>query len=85
MMEQLEAIIGDVSNFILGPPLLFLVVGTGLFLTFRLGFLQFRMLPYSLPTLIGLLGLSNVVVAETKKFLDVVKEEKKQKREGSTS
>jgi alanine or glycine:cation symporter, AGCS family len=48
MMEQLEAIISDVSSFILGPPLLILVVGTGLFLTFRLGFLQFRMLPYSL-------------------------------------
>lgn len=48
MMEQLEAIIGNVSNFIWGPPLLILVVGTGLFLTFRLGFLQFRMLPYSL-------------------------------------
>ncbi|MBZ5749640.1 alanine/glycine:cation symporter family protein [Metabacillus rhizolycopersici] len=47
-MEQLEAIIGNVSNFIWGPPLLILVVGTGLFLTFRLGFLQFRMLPYSL-------------------------------------
>jgi alanine or glycine:cation symporter, AGCS family len=39
----------------------------------------------ALPNLIGLLGLSGVVVAETKKFLDVVKEEKKQKREGSTS
>lgn len=48
MMEQLETIIGDVSSFIWGPPLLILVVGTGLFLTFRLGFLQFRMLPYSL-------------------------------------
>ena len=48
MMEQLEAIISDVSSFIWGPPLLILVVGTGLFLTFRLGFLQFRMLPYSL-------------------------------------
>lgn len=37
------------------------------------------------PNLIGLLGLSGVVVAETKKFLEVVKEEKKKESEGSAS
>ncbi|MBO1512954.1 alanine/glycine:cation symporter family protein [Metabacillus bambusae] len=47
-MEQFEAFIGDVSSFVWGPPLLILLVGTGLYLTIRLGFLQFRMLPYSL-------------------------------------
>jgi AGCS family alanine or glycine:cation symporter len=47
-MEQFEAFIGDVSSFIWGPPLLILLVGTGLYLTVRLGLLQFRMLPYSL-------------------------------------
>jgi AGCS family alanine or glycine:cation symporter len=48
IMEQLEAFIGDVSSFVWGPPLLILLVGTGLYLTIRLGLLQFRMLPYSL-------------------------------------
>ncbi|MGM0875960.1 MAG: alanine/glycine:cation symporter family protein [Bacillota bacterium] len=47
-MEKFEAFIGDVSNFVWGPPLLILLVGTGLYLTIRLGLLQFRMLPYSL-------------------------------------
>jgi alanine or glycine:cation symporter, AGCS family len=47
-MEQFEAFIGDVSSFIWGPPLLILLVGTGLYLTIRLSLLQFRMLPYSL-------------------------------------
>jgi AGCS family alanine or glycine:cation symporter len=48
IMEQLEAFISDVSSFVWGPPLLILLVGTGLYLTIRLGLLQFRMLPYSL-------------------------------------
>lgn len=47
-MEQLEAFISDVSSIVWGPPLLILLVGTGLYLTIRLGLLQFRMLPYSL-------------------------------------
>ncbi len=47
-MESFEKFIGEISSFIWGPPLLVLIVGTGLYLTFRLGFLQFRMLPYSL-------------------------------------
>jgi len=47
-MGSFEKFIGDVSSFVWGPPLLVLIVGTGLYLTFRLGFLQFRMLPYSL-------------------------------------
>jgi len=32
----------------------------------------------ALPNLIGLLGLSGVVVAETKRFLEKVKEEKRE-------
>ncbi|WP_153127125.1 alanine/glycine:cation symporter family protein [Peribacillus tepidiphilus] len=42
--EILEAI----SGWVWGKPLLVLLVGTGLYLTFRIGFLQFRLLPYSL-------------------------------------
>src|SRR5690606_36965967 len=41
-------IINKVSSFVWGPPTLILLVGTGLYLTFRLGFLQIRTLPYAL-------------------------------------
>ncbi|ASN06904.1 alanine/glycine:cation symporter family protein [Virgibacillus necropolis] len=41
-------IISDISSFVWGPPTLILIVGTGLYLTFRLAFLQFRTLPYAL-------------------------------------
>src|SRR5699024_2027417 len=36
------------SELVWGPPLLVLLVGTGIYLTFRLGFLQLRSLPYAL-------------------------------------
>ncbi|WP_099157618.1 alanine/glycine:cation symporter family protein [Virgibacillus ndiopensis] len=41
-------IISNISSFVWGPPTLILIVGTGLYLTFRLGFLQIRSLPYAL-------------------------------------
>ncbi|WP_039042806.1 sodium:alanine symporter family protein [Sporosarcina sp. ZBG7A] len=47
-MEQVQAFLGKLSDIIWGPPLLILLVGTGIFLTFRLTFIQFRLLPYSL-------------------------------------
>lgn len=40
--------IGKVSNFVWGPPLLILLVGTGIYLTIRLGFIQITKLPYAL-------------------------------------
>ncbi|WP_210364092.1 sodium:alanine symporter family protein [Bacillus sp. REN3] len=40
--------IDKISGWVWGPPLLILLVGTGLYLTIRIGFLQFRLLPYSL-------------------------------------
>lgn len=43
-IETLNAI----DSFVWGPPLLVLLVGTGIFLSFRLGFLQVRHLPRSL-------------------------------------
>lgn len=46
--DKLNDVLDKVSGFIWGVPLLILIVGTGLFLTFRIGFLQLRMLPYSL-------------------------------------
>lgn len=39
-----------VGGYVWGPPLLILLVGTGIYLTIRLSFLQFTMLPYALKT-----------------------------------
>lgn len=47
-MDQIQAFLGKLSDIIWGPPLLILLVGTGIFLTFRLTFIQLRLLPYSL-------------------------------------
>ena len=47
-MEELVTIIDKINDFLWGPPLLLLIVGTGIFLTFRLSFLQFKALPYAL-------------------------------------
>lgn len=44
-------ITGSISNFVWGIPLLVLLVGTGLFLTVRLSFFSFRMLPHALKML----------------------------------
>ncbi|MFK2826149.1 sodium:alanine symporter family protein [Bacillus sp. B190/17] len=46
--KKLLEIMNSISGYIWGPPLLILLVGTGIFLTIRLGFLQLRLLPYSL-------------------------------------
>jgi AGCS family alanine or glycine:cation symporter len=47
-MKGFEDFIGQLSSIVWGPPLLVLIVGTGLYLTIRLSFLQFSMLPYAL-------------------------------------
>lgn len=44
----MEKLLGDISSFVWGPPTLILIVGTGLFLTLRIGFYQFSSLPYAL-------------------------------------
>lgn len=44
----MDKIIDAISTFVWGPPTLILIVGTGLYLTLRLGFLQFKTLPYAL-------------------------------------
>lgn len=44
----MEEIISSINDFVWGPPTLILIVGTGIYLTLRLGFLQFRTLPYAL-------------------------------------
>ena len=44
-MQNLQSIMETVSGWVWGPYMLVLIVGTGIFLTFRLLFWQFRMLP----------------------------------------
>ncbi|MCE7792016.1 sodium:alanine symporter family protein [Salipaludibacillus sp. CUR1] len=47
-METVENIINQVSGLVWGLPLIILLVGTGLYLTFRLAFFSFQQLPYAL-------------------------------------
>lgn len=47
-MELVSELISKVNNFVWGPPMLILLVGTGLLLTIRLRFISFRYLPYAL-------------------------------------
>ncbi|MBM7717062.1 AGCS family alanine or glycine:cation symporter [Bacillus thermophilus] len=46
--DKISKILETISGFVWGLPLLVLILGTGIFLTFRIGFLQLRLLPYSL-------------------------------------
>ncbi len=48
MQDQLQSILNNISSFIWGVPLLVLLVGTGIYLTFLLKGLQFRKLYHSL-------------------------------------
>lgn len=47
-IQTLDSIVGQIGSFVWGPIMLALLVGTGILLTVRLGFLQFHMLPYAL-------------------------------------
>lgn len=46
--QPLQNILQSIDHFIWGPPLLLLLVGTGIYLTLRLGFLQITKLPLAL-------------------------------------
>ncbi|MCG8530508.1 MAG: sodium:alanine symporter family protein, partial [Desulfovibrionales bacterium] len=47
-MENLTQLLNAVDSFIWGPPLLILLMGTGIYLTLRLGLLQITRLPLAL-------------------------------------
>jgi AGCS family alanine or glycine:cation symporter len=47
-LKDLTILLKSISDFLWGPPLLILIVGTGIYLTIRIGFLQIKLLPYSL-------------------------------------
>ncbi|REJ08107.1 alanine/glycine:cation symporter family protein [Halobacillus trueperi] len=46
--SALHSFLSELSGIVWGPFLLILLVGTGVYLTLRLGFLQFKTLPYAL-------------------------------------
>lgn len=46
--DSILTILSNISSLIWGLPLLILITMTGIFLTMRIGFLQIRLLPYSL-------------------------------------
>lgn len=48
LLDKLQDIFQSISDVLWGPPMLILLVGTGIFLTFRLRGIQFRALWYSL-------------------------------------
>ncbi|WP_108024721.1 alanine/glycine:cation symporter family protein [Melghirimyces profundicolus] len=48
MNDTLLLWIGEINGYVWGWPTLILLVGTGIFLSLRLGFLQFKTLPYAL-------------------------------------
>ena len=47
-MDRLNEIVATVDDFVWGPVMLVLLVGTGIFLTIRTGFLPWRNLPYAI-------------------------------------
>ena len=47
-MNYLQETLQTINQLVWGPPLLILLVGTGIYFTFRLGLLQFRHLPTAL-------------------------------------
>ncbi|MFB1083337.1 alanine/glycine:cation symporter family protein [Jeotgalibacillus sp. JSM ZJ347] len=47
-MQGLTDLLNEISGLVWGPPLLILLVGTGIYLTFRLGMVQFALTGYSL-------------------------------------
>ena len=47
-MNNLQSTLQTIDNFVWGPPLLILLVGTGIYFTLKLGLLQFRYLPTAL-------------------------------------
>lgn len=51
-MEHYDRILGDIKNLVWGPPLLILLIGTGLYLTIILKGMQFRYLGYALKQVI---------------------------------
>ena len=52
-MLQIESINNAVNNFIWGVPAMICIIGVGLYLSLRTGFIQIRKFPYALKTTLG--------------------------------
>ena len=52
-METLTNVVNAVDSFVLGPVMLILLVGTGIFLTIRMGFRTWLNLPYALKSVLS--------------------------------
>ena len=46
--KAINDIVGAIDSFVWGPAMLVLLVGTGIYLTFKLNFRTWRNLPYSI-------------------------------------
>ncbi len=53
MLKTIEAVNSVVNNFIWGIPAMVCIIGVGLFLSFRTGFIQIRKFPYSIKNTLG--------------------------------
>lgn len=53
MLQTIETINKAVNNFIWGVPAMICIIGVGLYLSIRMGFIQIRKFPYSLKVTIG--------------------------------
>ena len=53
MLSTIEAINNAVNNFIWGVPAMICIIGVGLVLSFRTGFLQIRKFPYAMKVTFG--------------------------------
>ena len=65
MMEQFTALVSQASDFLWDYILLFLLVGTGLFFTLRLGFIQVRRFGEGMRRLFGGFSLHGKPPART--------------------
>ncbi len=52
-MDLLNSVVGSIDSFVWGPVMLVLLVGTGVFLTFRTGFRSWRNLGYALHSVLS--------------------------------
>jgi len=52
-MSSIQSALAAIDSFVWGPPLLILLVGTGIYLTLRLGLLQVVRLPLALKLVFG--------------------------------
>lgn len=53
MLSTIESVNSAVNNFIWGVPAMICIIGVGLYLSIRTGFLQIRKFPYAMKVTIG--------------------------------